>query len=113
EVLFKLVLNESSQTTLSLCFTTNYIASRPDPLRGTAMVRGFRDDPHDRLRDAGSLDARFCGYVVAGLSGLYVFEPHGMLRMYETFGNGGANTMKRTIGTGPGGGKPACFPVWS
>src|SRR4051794_13509560 len=32
---------------------------------------------------------------------------NGMLRMYETFGNGGANTMRRTIGSGgPGGEAP-------
>ena len=27
---------------------------------------------------------------------------NGMLRMYETFGNGGANTMKRNVGAAGG-----------
>jgi hypothetical protein len=32
---------------------------------------------------------------------------NGMLRMYETFGNGGANTMHRRVGGGPDGAAPA------
>ena len=38
-----------------------------------------------------------------GYLGFMSSNHNGMLRMYETFGNGGANTMKRTIGSGPGG----------
>lgn len=46
-----------------------------------------------------------------GYMGFMASNHNGMLRMYETFGNGGANTMKRTIardgggGTGAGGGQ--------
>ncbi len=38
-----------------------------------------------------------------GYLGFMASNHNGMLRMYETFGNGGANTMRRTIGGGPGG----------
>jgi hypothetical protein len=38
-----------------------------------------------------------------GYLGFRSSNHNGMLRMYETFGNGGANTMRRTIGGGPGG----------
>src|SRR5438045_6547387 len=31
---------------------------------------------------------------------------NGMIRMYETFGNGGANTMKRNVAAPEGGGAP-------
>jgi hypothetical protein len=46
-----------------------------------------------------------------GYLGFMASNHNGMLRMYETFGNGGANTMKRRIGgggeggMGPGGGQ--------
>ena len=39
-----------------------------------------------------------------GYLGFMSSNHNGMLRMYETFGNGGANTMRRTIGGTPGGG---------
>jgi hypothetical protein len=39
-----------------------------------------------------------------GYLGYMSSNHNGMLRMYETFGNGGANTMRRTIGGGAGGG---------
>ncbi|HEV3196968.1 MAG TPA: M14 family zinc carboxypeptidase [Bryobacteraceae bacterium] len=48
-----------------------------------------------------------------GYLGFMSSNHNGMLRMYEIFGNGGANTMKRTVGGGgeggaaPGGGGPA------
>jgi hypothetical protein len=43
-----------------------------------------------------------------GYLGFMSSNHNGMLRMYETFGNGGANTMRRTIGAaGPGGGPEA------
>src|ERR1017187_1713634 len=51
-----------------------------------------------------------------GYLGFMSSNHNGMLRMYETFGNGGANTMKRTVGGGgegggaPGGGGPAGGP---
>lgn len=38
-----------------------------------------------------------------GYLGFMSSNHNGMLRMYETFGNGGANTMKRTIGGAPNG----------
>ena len=38
-----------------------------------------------------------------GYLGFMSSNHNGMLRMYETFGNGGANTMRRTIGGGRGG----------
>jgi hypothetical protein len=38
-----------------------------------------------------------------GYMGFMASNHNGMLRMYETFGNGGANTMKRKIGGGEGG----------
>ncbi len=38
-----------------------------------------------------------------GYLGFMSSNHNGMLRMYETFGNGGANTMVRTIGRGRGG----------
>ncbi|MCU0249794.1 MAG: hypothetical protein MUE61_06275 [Vicinamibacterales bacterium] len=38
-----------------------------------------------------------------GYMGFMASNHNGMLRMYETFGNGGANTMKRRIGGGDGG----------
>ena len=38
-----------------------------------------------------------------GYLGFMSSNHNGMLRMYETFGNGGANTMKRTIGGAAGG----------
>src|SRR4029453_7784392 len=37
-----------------------------------------------------------------GYLGFMSTNHNGMLRMYETFGNGGANTMRRTIGGTPG-----------
>ena len=39
-----------------------------------------------------------------GYLGFMSSNHNGMLRMYETFGNGGANTMRRNIAGGPGGG---------
>ena len=39
-----------------------------------------------------------------GYLGFMSSNHNGMLRMYETFGNGGANTMKRNLLAGPGGG---------
>ena len=39
-----------------------------------------------------------------GYLGFMSSNHNGMLRMYETMGNGGANTMQRNIGGGPGGG---------
>jgi len=41
-----------------------------------------------------------------GYLGFMSSNHNGMLRMYETFGNGGANTMRRTIGGGGRGGGP-------
>ena len=38
-----------------------------------------------------------------GYLGFMSSNHNGMLRMYETFGNGGANTMRRNVGGGPGG----------
>jgi hypothetical protein len=38
-----------------------------------------------------------------GYLGFMSSNHNGMLRMYETFGNGGANTMRRTVGGGRGG----------
>jgi hypothetical protein len=38
-----------------------------------------------------------------GYLGFMASNHNGMLRMYETFGNGGANTIKRTVGGGAGG----------
>ena len=38
-----------------------------------------------------------------GYLGFMSSNHNGMLRMYETMGNGGANTMRRTIGAGAGG----------
>lgn len=49
------------------------------------------------------------GYVdmwSPGYLGFMSSNHNGMLRMYETFGNGGANTMKRTVGAPEGGGAP-------
>jgi hypothetical protein len=47
-----------------------------------------------------------------GYLGFMSSNHNGMLRMYETFGNGGANTMRRTIGGGPGGAEgPAAPPT--
>jgi hypothetical protein len=49
-----------------------------------------------------------------GYLGYMSSNHNGMLRMYETFGNGGANTMRRTIGGGPGGaggGAPETVPA--
>jgi hypothetical protein len=40
-----------------------------------------------------------------GYLGFMSSNHNGMLRMYETFGNGGANTMKRTVDAPPGGGE--------
>ncbi|MCI0491157.1 MAG: hypothetical protein L0229_31595 [Blastocatellia bacterium] len=40
-----------------------------------------------------------------GYLGFMSSNHNGMLRMYETFGNGGANTMKRKIDSGRGGGR--------
>ncbi len=39
-----------------------------------------------------------------GYLGFMSSNHNGILRMYETFGNGGANTMRRTVGGGAGGG---------
>src|SRR5689334_1067852 len=41
-----------------------------------------------------------------GYLGFMSSNHNGMLRMYETFGNGGANTMRRTLTGGRGGGAP-------
>jgi hypothetical protein len=40
-----------------------------------------------------------------GYLGFMSSNHNGMLRMYETFGNGGANTMKRSVDAPPGGGE--------
>ena len=45
-----------------------------------------------------------------GYLGFMSSNHNGMLRMYETFGNGGANTMRRTIGGGRGGADEAPAP---
>ncbi len=45
-----------------------------------------------------------------GYLGFMSSNHNGMLRMYETFGNGGANTMHRHIDTPPPGGAPATGP---
>ena len=42
-----------------------------------------------------------------GYLGFMSSNHNGMMRMYETFGNGGANTMKRTVDAPPGGGEAA------
>jgi hypothetical protein len=48
----------------------------------------------------GFMDGWSPGYL-----GSMSYNHNGLMRMYETFGNGGANTMKRNIsGGGPGGG---------
>jgi len=47
----------------------------------------------------GFMDAWSPGYL-----GSMAYNHNGMMRMYETFGNGGATTMKRTIGGRGGGG---------
>ncbi|HLH16171.1 MAG TPA: M14 family zinc carboxypeptidase [Bryobacteraceae bacterium] len=47
-----------------------------------------------------------------GYLGFMASNHNGMLRMYETFGNGGANTMRRTIGGAGGrGGEPPAPPA--
>jgi hypothetical protein len=46
-----------------------------------------------------------------GYLGFMSSNHNGMLRMYETFGNGGANTMRRTLGGGRGGEAPAEPPA--
>jgi hypothetical protein len=46
------------------------------------------------------MDAWSPGYL-----GSIVYNHNGMMRMYETFNNGGATTMKRRVGGGPGGGE--------
>src|SRR5581483_11571671 len=49
------------------------------------------------------------GYVdmwSPGYLGFMSSNHNGMLRMYETFGNGGANTMKRNVASPEGGGGP-------
>src|SRR5213078_3549831 len=46
-----------------------------------------------------------------GYLGFMSSNHNGMLRMYETFGNGGANTMKRTIGAGAGGPEGGAAPA--
>ncbi len=45
-----------------------------------------------------------------GYLGFMASNHNGMLRMYETFGNGGANTLRRTIGAGAPGAPPAETP---
>ena len=42
-----------------------------------------------------------------GYLGFMASNHNGMMRMYETFGNGGANTMHRRVVTPPGPGGPA------
>ncbi|HTS50596.1 MAG TPA: M14 family zinc carboxypeptidase [Bryobacteraceae bacterium] len=51
--------------------------------------------------DHGYVDMWSPGYL-----GFMSSNHNGMLRMYETFGNGGANTMKRTVAPEPGSGPP-------
>jgi hypothetical protein len=46
-----------------------------------------------------------------GYLGFMSSNHNGILRMYETFGNGGANTMRRTIGGAPGAGGPDASPA--
>ena len=46
-----------------------------------------------------------------GYLGYMSSNHNGMLRMYETFGNGGANTMRRTIGGGAPETVPAAVPA--
>jgi hypothetical protein len=51
--------------------------------------------------DHGYVDMWSPGYL-----GFMSSNHNGILRMYETFGNGGANTMKRTVAPEPGAGGP-------
>jgi len=51
--------------------------------------------------DHGYVDMWSPGYL-----GFMSSNHNGMLRMYETFGNGGANTMKRIVAPEPGSGPP-------
>src|SRR5206468_6483708 len=46
-----------------------------------------------------------------GYLGFMSSNHNGMLRMYETMGNGGANTMRRSIGGAFGGGAPDAAPA--
>jgi hypothetical protein len=45
-----------------------------------------------------------------GYLGFMSSNHNGMLRMYETFGNGGGNTMNRNVAAGPGGGAEGGAP---
>src|SRR5437764_13724074 len=48
----------------------------------------------------------FVSMWAPGYLGFMSSNHNGMLRMYETFGNGGANTMHRRVTSGPGGANP-------
>ena len=54
----------------------------------------------------GVWDHAFVDMWSPGYLGFMSSNHNGMLRMYETFGNGGANTMKRNVDAGPEGGPP-------
>jgi hypothetical protein len=55
----------------------------------------------------GFMDGWSPGYL-----GSMSYNHNGLMRMYETFGNGGANTMKRNIGGGRGGGGGQTSREW-
>src|SRR5438270_11520672 len=81
------------------------IISHPDPIL-YAELPWFADFEMTRMIGYGMPGVWTHAFVdmwSPGYLGFMASNHNGMLRMYETMGNGGANTMRRTIGGGPGG----------
>src|SRR5438270_7854991 len=86
------------------------IISHPDPIL-YAELPWFADFEMTRMIGYGMPGVWTHAFVdmwSPGYLGFMSSNHNGMLRMYETFGNGGANTMKRTLAANPhGSGGPA------
>ena len=71
---------------------------RSHPLRRDAPVLELRDDARWRSTGMpGVWTHAFVDMWSPGYLGFMSSNHNGMVRMYETFGNGGATTMKRTV----------------
>ena len=76
---------------------------RSDPYSEVPCVRQLRSEPARKVRHAGRVVVRLRRRVLARLRRLHGVQPQRPARFYETFGNGGANTMLRHIDRGPSG----------
>ena len=74
--------------------------ARSDPVCRAAGLRNFEMTKMIAYGMPGVWTHAFVDMWSPGYLGFMSSNHNGMLRMYETFGNGGANTMPRTVGGG-------------